>query len=209
MRGTVVVRLALDRATAALIVGITNETKWTGAFEGATRIAATCAGSARRVLTKIDNIATHARIATEAGLTVANLTMILCCAERILAARLSNQAGNLAHVIVTALIVGAVIVGAALDLATARASISNEALFTDAVGGMRARHALCIASTGSAAKANRFTACTSVGIQQAGFILSAVTVNAALQLLGAYVVLTELELRARGIRLAGALADAL
>lgn len=209
MRGTIFVRFAFDGATTTLVIRITDKTGRASAFVRTARIATPSTGSARRILTEVDNVTTNARISTEAGLTVANLTMILGSAECILSTGLSNQAGDLTHVIVTALIVGAILVSVALDLAASRASIAEEAFLADAVGCMRTCHTLGIPATGSTSQADGFTASTSIGIQQAGLILATVSVDAALQFLGADVVLAELELRAGRVRLAGALADTL
>lgn len=74
---------------------------------------------------------------------------------------------------------------------------------------MRTCHALCISATSSTSKTDRLTAGTPIGVKETSLILSAVAVDATLHLLGADVVLTELELWAGRVRLAGALTDAL
>lgn len=209
MRGTIFVRFAFDGATTTLVIRITDKTGRTSTFVGTARIATPSTGSARSILTEVDNVTTNARISTESRLTVANLTMILGSAECILSTGLSNQAGNLTHVIITALIVGAILIAVAFDLAATGASISEESFLADAVGCMRTCHTLGIATAGSTSQADRFTASTSIRIQQAGLILATVAIDAALQFLGANVVLAELELRAGCVRLAGALADTL
>lgn len=209
MRGTIFVRFTLDGAATTLVIRITDKTGRAATFVRTARIATPSTGSARSILTEIDHIATHARIATEAGLTMTDLSMILGSAECILSTRLSDQACDLAHMIIAALVVGAILIAVAFDLAATGASISEETLLAYAVGCMRTCHTLGISATGSTSQADRFAASTSVGIQQASLILATVAVQATLEFLGANIVLAELELRTGRVRFAGALADTL
>lgn len=105
MRGTIVMSLALNGATTALVIRITDETRRTDAFIGTARVATPSTGTARRILAEVDDVTAYTRISTKARLTVASLSMILGSAESILPTRLGNQTGNLAHVIVTGLVI--------------------------------------------------------------------------------------------------------
>lgn len=207
--GTVLVGLALHGAATALVVRITNESRGTGALVRPPRVPATGSGSARSIAAKVDDIATYARISAEAGLAVAHLLVVLRGAESVLAARLSDEAGNLAHVVVTALVIGAIVVGRALDLPASRPGVTEESLLADTIGGMGTGHALGIPAAGGATQAHGLTPGPSVGIAQAGLVLATIAVRLALQLLGANVVRAELELGAGGVRLACSLTDAL
>lgn len=194
MRGTVLVGLALNGAATALVVRITNESRWTGALVRPPRVSATGSGSARSIPAKVYNIATNPRISRESWLAVANLLVVFCGAESILSARLSNEAGNLAHMVVAALVIGAVIVAGALDLSASRLGVPEESLLAEAIGSMGTGYTFCIPTTGSPTKANGFTLCTPIGITQTGFVFATFAIGSALQLLGANVIRTELEL---------------
>lgn len=154
MRGTVLVGLALHGAATALVVRITNESWGTGAFVRAARVSATGSGSARSVPTEVDHIAANTRISAESWLAVAHLLVVLRGAQGILATRLSNQTGNLAHVIVAALVVGAIIVRGAFDLPTSGLGIAKESFLAQAVRGMGTSHTFCVPSAGSPAQAH-------------------------------------------------------
>lgn len=138
-----------------------------------------------------------------------DLSMILGSAQGILSTRLSYEARDLTHMIITTLVIGAILIALAFDLAATGASISEETLLADAVRGMGTCHTLRVAATGSTTQADGFTACTSIGIQQASLILATIAIDATLQLLGANIILAELELGAGCVGLAGALADTL
>lgn len=117
MRGTIFVRFALDRAATTLVIRIPDKPRRAATFVRTARIATPCTGSARCILTEIDKIATHTRISTETRLTMTDLSMILGSAQCILSTRLSNQAGNLTHMIIATLVIGAILIAVAFDLA--------------------------------------------------------------------------------------------
>lgn len=96
--------------------------------------------------------------------------------------------------VVTALVIGAVIVAGALDLSASRLGVPEESLLAEAIGSMGTGYTFCIPTTGSATKTNGFTLCTPIGITQTGFVFATFAIGSALQLLGANVIRTELEL---------------
>jgi len=209
VRGTVLVGLALDGAATALVVRITNESRGTGALVRPPRVPATGSGSARSIATKVDDIATHARISRESWLAVAYLLVVLGGAEGILSTRLSDEAGDLAHMVVAALVIRAVIIAAALDLAASGLGVPEESLFAEAVGSMGTGHTFGIPATCSTTQAHGLTLGPAIGITETSLILATLVIRSAVQLLCANVIRTELELGAGGVRLAGSLADSL
>lgn len=62
-------------------------------------------------------------------MAVAHLLVVLSGAKGILSARLSNETGNLAHVVVAALVIRAIIVAVALNLTAPRLGVPKESLF--------------------------------------------------------------------------------
>jgi hypothetical protein len=178
------------------------------ALEGAVGVLASSSRTARCLGAEVDQCAALKSISGESRLAVADLFVVVCRAQCIRAARVVDQARNLARLAVAQLVTGTVGVLGALDFLAAGGWISKVALETGAERLVVLGRAACItAAQGSRAGVDTFVLTDSV--DDAFFVVVALGVHAADQLLHANVVLAELELRAGVVGSTSGLANAL
>lgn len=194
MRWTIIVGLTFHRSAAALIIGISHQPWWTAALKRAACIATACPRTTGSIFAEINYITFGSGITCIARLALANLLVILCGAQSILTAWLSNQTGYLAHMIIAGLVIGTIIIRAAFNFATAAFGITKEALFALTIGSMAASQTLGIATANSTTQTYIFTAGTSIVIHHTAFAGAAVCICSAQHLLGADVVKAKLKI---------------
>jgi hypothetical protein len=206
--GTILISLAFDRRNAARAESVTDGACWAVALEGAVGVLASSSGTARRLGAKVDQRAALKGVSGEARLAVADLFVIVCRAQCIRAARVVDQARNLARLAVAQLVAGTVGVLGALDFLAAGGRVSEVALEAGAERLVVLGRAACVAAAqGSGAGVDALV--LTDGVDDAFFVGVALGVHAADQLLHANVVLAELELRAGVVGSARGLANAL
>lgn len=208
---TVGVCVALDRRTTALVVGISYGSCGALALEGTAGVVTGSCRAAREVGAEVDQVTVQVGIAGVPGLAIADLSVSFGGTQRVLSARIRDQTGDFAHVLVAELVVGAVAVGLALHLLAADLVVVGEASEPRLAAAHRAvvsGGAFCVAAANNrVAGIHAFR--LAVGGGQALFVVSAVRVRLTLEFPDADAVMAELIVGASGVGLASRLADVL
>jgi hypothetical protein len=204
----ILISLAFDRRDTSRAESVTDSACWAVTLEGAMGVLASSSRTARGLGAEVNQCAALKSVSGESRLAVADLFVIVCRAQCIRAARVADQARNLARLAVAQLVTGTVGVLGALDFLAAGGWISKVALETGAERLVVLGRAACIAAAqGSGAGVDALV--LTDGVDDAFFVVFALGVHAADQLLHANVVLAELELRAGVVGSACGLANAL
>lgn len=196
IRGTIVVTRALHGCSASVAIWITNCSSGTIATERPTAVGTLSAWSTRPFLAIVNGITAHIRITSEAWFTVTGLLVILRRTQGILATALSDQARNLAHVVLARLILRAVVVYLALDAATPCQGITHKSSLAVTLGLVFPARALSVTATQVASVTCVLAFRASITVHDTRLVYIAIFIGAADEFLHADVVEAVLEVRA-------------
>lgn len=141
---TIGIRLTFECQATTFIVRIANVSGAASAMEGALVVRAQGAGAAWGIATEINGRALRVRVAAEAGLAVANWTMIFGRAQCISTACLTLLARQFAQLLVAEFVRWAADVGFAFDATAIALRVTSESSLTRAQCVMIARCAFGI-----------------------------------------------------------------
>lgn len=206
---TIGIRLTFECQATAFIVRIADVAVAAGAMESAFVVGANGARTAWSIATEINSRTLCVRIAAEAGLTIANWSMIFGCAQRLLAARLVHLARQFAQIFLAEFIRCTIGIGLAFDATATKLRITGETGFARAHRVMISRCTLGISTAQNTTFAGISTVRATVRIGDAIFVGQTILVRAASNLFRANVILTELEIGTTRVAMTRRLADAL
>ena len=162
-------------------------------------------GSTRALATEINGLTLDVGISCKSWFAIAHLLVVFCRAKSILTTTFANQTCNLAHVILTCLILGTVFIGCTFDTTATCKGITSESSLTATFWLVIPAYTLCITAAEISALASILTFRSTLGIYNTYLVNVAIGIGAAHQLLCTNVIEAVLEVWAARIAPAGRL----